>query len=60
MLFESSAGKSNLSELQIVLKTAPIYSFDGAGTLTCKHLDLTGYMTLDKLSQLAMILQKGM
>ena len=53
-------GNSKFSLVAIFLSnSAKTYSF-GAGTRICKHLDLRGIMTLERLSQLAMIRQVGM
>ena len=53
-------GNSKFSLVAIFLSnSAKTYSL-GAGTRICKHLDLRGIMTLERLSQLAMILQVGM
>lgn len=51
------AGKLKFSFCAIYFSMRPTSFVEGAGTLTCMHLDLKGWITLERLSQLATILQ---
>ena len=53
-------GNSKFSRFAILHRMFDISLSWGAGTRICRHLDLSGMMTLLRLSQLAMILQLGM
>lgn len=55
----SCGGSSKPSFVDIFFNnSARTYSF-GAGTLIYKHLDLSGWITFERLSQLAIIRQVG-
>ena len=53
-------GNSKYSFLAIFLSSSAMTVSFGAGTRTCRQRERSGYMTLERLSQLAMILQLGM
>jgi len=57
--YATYGGNSKFSLFAILQSKSLKTSYLGAGTLICKHLDLKGAITLDRLSQLAMILQVG-
>ncbi len=54
------AGSSKLSLVAILRRISEISFSFGAGTLTCRHLERRGIITLLKLSQFAMMRQLGM
>jgi hypothetical protein len=54
------AGSSKLSLVAILRRISDISFSFGAGTLTNRHLERRGIITLLKLSQLAIIRQLGM